>query len=311
VALPPPSTAEVAAVVKTIRQRVLRLLRRRGIVDEQGQLVDEEDDDGTVLPLLEAASVQGVSAMGPEAGRKLTRLGRKDVPYVDADLGPRCAAIGGFSLHANVSAHGHDRKGIEHMCRYMARPPVARERLKILPNGQVYYAFKNVWRDGSRGVVMSGEDFIGKVAALIPRPQVNLVRYHGCLAPGSKIRGTVVRDRRPARKPEKEVEPETAESMNAAVARAGPRVIRERNYGWAELMKRVFDLDVMQCPGCSGQMKVIAEIEDPVIARKILEHLGLPAEELELTPARGPPESWDEEPEEADEPPPVVEDEWM
>ena len=37
-------------------------------------------------------------------------------------------------------------------------------------------------------------------------------------------------------------------------------------------------------------MKVIAEIDDPVIARKILEHLGLAAEELELTPARGPPQ---------------------
>ena len=58
-------------------------------------------------------------------------------------------------------------------------------------------------------------------------------------------------------------------------------------------------------------MKVIAEIEDPIIARKILEHLGLPADELALEPARGPPPGWADEPGEPDEPPPVTEDEWM
>ena len=296
VAIPAPSTEQVAEVVKTIRQRVLRLLVRRGIVDEQGRLATEDDegDEESVLPLLAAASVQGVSAVGPEAGRRLTRPGRSRAePYAEAELGPRCVAIGGFSLHANVAVHGRDRKGLEHMCRYMARPPVARERLKLLPDGRVYYAFKRVWRDGSRGVVMSGEDFIGKVAALIPRPQVNLVRYHGSLAPGSKIRKTVVRDRRPTQRPEKkEAVGETAKVMNAAVESAAGNgvVIRDRNYGWQELMKRVFNLDVLVCPGCAGRMKVIAEIDDPIIARKILEHLGLPADELELAPARGPPE---------------------
>ena len=85
-----------------------------------------------------------------------------------------------------------------------------------------------------------------------------------------------------------------------------------RNYGWPELMKRVFDLDVLVCPGCAGPMKVIAEINDPILARKLLEHLGLPADELELAPARGPPEDEPDEPDEPPpEPPPVTEDEWM
>jgi hypothetical protein len=87
---------------------------------------------------------------------------------------------------------------------------------------------------------------------------------------------------------------------------------RDRNYLWHELMKRVFDLDVLVCPGCAGPMKVIAEINDPILARKLLEHLGLPADELELAPARGPPEDEPDEPDEPPpEPPPVTEDEWM
>ena len=57
-------------------------------------------------------------------------------------------------------------------------------------------------------------------------------------------------------------------------------------------------------------MKVIAEIDDPILARKLLEHLGLPADELELAPARGPPEDEPDEPDEPPpEPPPVTEDE--
>ena len=69
-------------------------------------------------------------------------------------------------------------------------------------------------------------------------------------------------------------------------------------------MKRVFEVDVLECPKCGGEMRPIAEIDDPVIARRILEHLGLPAEELALDPARGPPRQW------ADEPP-LLDDEWL
>jgi hypothetical protein len=192
VAIEPPTDQQVERLTGVIRRRVLGLLRRQGVLDDEGNLVtDAGEDDGSALEVLTAASVQGVIAMGPDAGKKMTRLGAQ------AELRgegwerkpkPRCAVVGGFSLHADAAVHGHDRKGLEHMCRYVARPPVARERLSVLPTGKVYYRFKNEWRDGSRGIVMDGVEFVGRIAALIPRPQVNLVRYHGCLAPGSKIR---------------------------------------------------------------------------------------------------------------------------
>ncbi|MCP5067119.1 MAG: hypothetical protein GY946_11190, partial [bacterium] len=111
-------------------------------------------------------------------------------------------------------------------------PPIARERLKVLPNGKVYYRFKKAWRDGSRGIVMDGVEFVGKVAALIPRPQVNLVRYHGCFAPGSKIRGTVVRDRGRSKPPEPKAAPTgTTVAMVEARGAARPLLVRPRNYG--------------------------------------------------------------------------------
>jgi hypothetical protein len=43
---------------------------------------------------------------------------------------------------------------------------------------------------------------------------------------------------------------------------------------WAELMKRVFALDVLRGERCGGRRKLIALIQDRFVARAILEHLG-------------------------------------
>jgi len=53
---------------------------------------------------------------------------------------------------------------------------------------------------------------------------------------------------------------------------------------WAQLLKRVFDIDIERCPHCGGQLKLIAAIEDAAAIARILTHLGLAA----LTPPRAP-----------------------
>ena len=58
------------------------------------------------------------------------------------------------------------------------------------------YRFKRVWRDGSVAVEFDPIDFVGELAALVPRPRSNLVRYHGCLAPHASLRAYVVKDGR-------------------------------------------------------------------------------------------------------------------
>ena len=77
--------------------------------------------------------------------------------------------------------------------------------------------------------------------------------------------------------------------MGHTVPGAGKRRAR-RNLLWAELMSRVFGINVLKCPECSGQCRVIACIEDPKVIRKILRHLGLPTQGATLHPARGPPD---------------------
>ncbi len=55
----------------------------------------------------------------------LRRGDRIDVEDVRHSPRPRCANIGGVSLHANVAVPARDRKRLERLCRYVARPPIA------------------------------------------------------------------------------------------------------------------------------------------------------------------------------------------
>lgn len=59
---------------------------------------------------------------------------------------------------------------------------------------------------------------------------------------------------------------------------------------WAELLKRVFEIDVLTCPWCGGKRKLVALLTDGKVVRKILAHLGLDTEPPRLAPARAPPE---------------------
>ena len=84
-----------------------------------------------------------------------------------------------------------------------------------------------------------------------------------------------------------------ARDIWAAMGHKAPGVKKgpgRRNVLWAELMSRVFGINVLTCLHCGGQCQVIACIEDPAVIRKILSHLGLPIQGVHLKPARGPPD---------------------
>ena len=85
-----------------------------------------------------------------------------------------------------------DRDALEQLCRYITRPALANERVQINAASQVVLKRKTAWRDGTTHLVMSPLEFMQRLAALVPRPRLHLIRFHGVLAPNAKLRALVV-----------------------------------------------------------------------------------------------------------------------
>jgi len=288
--LPPPDDSEVARVTVCIVKKIHRLLERRGL----GPKADPEEGDPLLLdqPLLAelyGASVQGRIASGPGAGKRLAGIRFEfEMETRGEKLGRRCANLSGFSLHANVCIPAKAQHQLENLCRYVARPAVATERLSRFPDGRVLYRLRHQWRDGTSHVIFDPNDLMGKLAALVPPPRFNLVRYHGILAPSARWRRRIL----PAVSADEcnysscpdcteNKREKTTKEKNGQNANIG----HPRNYSWAELMKRVFGLDVLKCDRCGGRMRILCAINPPDAIKKILDCLGLPSRPPPISPA--------------------------
>ena len=182
-------------------------------------------------------------------------------------------------LHANTSIPAHDRVRLERMCRYMCRPPIALERLKLLSDGRLLYKLKKCWRDGTSKIIFEPLELMERLAALVPAPRFNLIRYSGVFAPSAAWRRRI-NPKEAVTEAETTVRESPQENKTAKDMRLHPR-----RYAWAELLKRVFAVDVLQCDRCGGRMKILCAINPPNAIRKILDCIGLPSRPPPISPA--------------------------
>jgi hypothetical protein len=280
-----PEREELDDLVQRIAERVGRALERMGLLQRDAEsawldLPPVEDTDA--MRQLLGSSVTYRIAVGPQAGRKALVL-RTIRPLADEEpSSQRVARAHGFSLHAGVSAEVHQREVRERLCRYIARPAVAEKRLTVNANGKVVYLLKTPYRDGTTHVVFEPLDFIARLAALVPRPRVNLTRYHGVLAPNHRWRAEVTpsgrgRGRRTG----------TAQPERSAIERHAAMT-------WAQRLRRVFSIDAESCARCGKAVRVIACIEEPALIERILTHVRGKGENSAASlgpPSTGPPES--------------------
>ena len=130
-------------------------------------------------------------------------------------------------------------------------------------------------------------DFIARLEALVPKPLVNLTRYHGVLArgghpPNHRLRGRIT----PAQRGKGVKQVSNTEVRSPAERRAAMT--------WTQRFKRVFNIDIEVCGRCGGSAKVIACIENKDIIDRIIAHLRdkgreAPARPLLVPPTRAPP----------------------
>jgi len=282
--LPPPNDDEVGVVLARIAARVQRLLKRRGLDPGDADLLQADPvvEESPALAGISGASIQGRIALGPRAGARVWRVGADpDAPWV-LSTAPRHAHLAGFDLHANVAMPAADRTRLEQLCRYLLRPAVAKDRLRLLDDGRIALTLKTAWADGTRQLVFEPLELLEKLAALTPRPRINLVLYHGVLAPHSGWRARVVAyDAPPVQAP-------AAASASADANDAPPAAPPSRHWAWAELMRRAFDIDVLACPRCGGRLRLIATVEAPDAVRAILATLALSEEGADRAPPFAP-----------------------
>lgn len=264
--IPLASMLDVAEVLAAIEPRTARLLTRR-----DGGAAGGEDGwaaEAPALAELAAASVQGMRGAGNGAGRHAESID-------DAIASGRGLARGnGYSLHAGVVVPVGARRRLEQLCRYVLRPPVSSERLRVAADGRIVVALRHRWGDGTSEVALDPVTFLGRLAVLIPRPRVNLLMYHGVLGARATWRAEVVRQAVPAEE----------SSGDHCDEDTGVRGLR-----WAALMRRTFAFDVLACPRCGGRLRLIALIEETTVVTRILRHLGFPSDLPALAPARSPP----------------------
>jgi hypothetical protein len=132
--------------------------------------------------------------------------------------------------------------------------------------------FKTPYSDGTTHVIFEPLDFIAKLAALVPKPSVNLTRFHGVFAPNSKYRVDVTPAKRGKVNPARSQEDKTPEQRHQVMTLA------QRSNG-CSTSPRALSLDaphqftLSMCRSAPGEAKVIASIEDQPIIDKILNHL--------------------------------------
>src|SRR5207247_9794338 len=187
-----PSTGRVASLQAAVARRVRRLLVRRGLDVDDARDIAPLADESPALAGISSASIQGRIALGSRAGACVLQVGRElGAPWVTS-RGPCQAHLEGFDLHANITVAADDRAGVERLCRYVLRPPVAQARLSLTPDGLVLVTLKTEWHDGTTHLLFTPVELLEKLAALTPRPRINLVLYHGILAPRARARAHAV-----------------------------------------------------------------------------------------------------------------------
>ena len=173
----------------------------------------------------------------------------------------------GFSVHNRVFVHPREGREFEALVRYMMRPPVSLSRLHFTPGSHEVVYLPKAGHDDiepTEGERIDAMEFVARVLVQIPDPRRHLVRYYGAYSNASRGK----REKAAA-----SADPSTPrEAPEDTAIPDGPyrAALRRR---WAELIRRVYEVDPLVCPRCGSEMRVIGFITQPALIDRILDHL--------------------------------------
>jgi len=271
-----PTDEDVAQVATAVFRRVERKLADRESSGGQERFAE----NAPLLMAMAEASAKGVVATGPRRGCRIVRIRGAPANVNVFVMGRLCAQIEGYNLQAATRLAANDREGLERMGRYLARPPVATDRLSLLDDGRLELRLKRPWCDGTTSFIFTPHDLIERLVALVPRPRAHLVRYSGVLAPAFAARAQIVPS----------AEEACLEQGPALPPEGAEMPKRPGRVPWAPLLWRVFLADVLKCAQCSGRMRIVAAVTSRLEVIRILVSMGLASDPPPLHAARPPPQ---------------------
>ncbi len=178
----------------------------------------------------------------------------------------------GFHVHDGVWVADGDVEFAKRLARYCARNPVALDRLEYEGHAAPVH-YRSDKRDGPTAGTETVDplEFLARVVTHIPNKHQVMTRYYGWYA--NRLRGA----RRKATAADVEPAP-------IAMAEREALPLREARRRWAELLRRIYEVDPLTCPACGGSMRILAVITEGAVIDRILAHLRRTRGD-----ARGPP----------------------
>jgi hypothetical protein len=278
-----PSSDEVRDIARRTALVLHRAFQKKGRQspwDDEHAFVDSGESDPFSLeqPGLFAcyqAAASGVAVSAERAGEPVLRLLVQIQSEPEQPSDPRAdqpvAEALGVNVYAKQLVDGRDRRQLERLCRYVMRPPLSQERLEWRPDQSLELTLKNVWKDGTRALVLKPFDLLVRLCSAIPPPWFNMVRYFGVLSSHSRHRARVV----PKRTDPSRFRPPAAAGdqlgFGSADANSAARTSGRSRWGW--LLRHVFRADVDTCLLCGGAMRWLeAATEQTAIARLLAKH---------------------------------------
>jgi len=153
----------------------------------------------------------------------------------------------GFNVHSQVRAQ--TRREAERVGKYMIRPLLSLKRLFFDEGGKVRYQYD---KHGSQEESMDYLEFIARVTSHIPEKGQVTIRYFGIYA--NAHRGK-----------------RRKEGHKLLIIEEECLKIPRR--GWAEMIRKVYEVNPLTCPQCQGQMRIIAFLADYAVVDRIITHL--------------------------------------
>ncbi len=166
----------------------------------------------------------------------------------------------GFNVHIGEHIAPTDAKRQLFAARYLKKCPISNERLSIIEESSDTVIEYATYKDKVKTLrKFTPLGFLAELQQHVFDAWEQNTRWFGAYS--CRTRGAAKKD---------------APSAGSDDALALPEPAPKSSGSWARCMKKIFELDPLVCPKCSGQMKIKAFISDPNEVDKITNGLGLP-----------------------------------